>query len=193
MELSAPYLLIGLGNFGHQYNKSRHNAGFCCIDAMTALHTPESTEQKPHYTLHKLRIAGVVYYLVKPLTYMNLSGQCLSAVFRKTGLSLTNMMVICDDLDLPLSRLRLKLQGGAGGQKGMRNIIDQMNTNVIPRLQIGIGRPPRGEDIANYVLSRFAPDEEPLFLASCVTAAQHLSALHTLPLAELQKRINTRD
>lgn len=193
MELSAPYLLVGLGNPGVQYDKSRHNAGFCCIDALTQLHTPESTEQKTHYTLYKLPLDGVVYYLVKPLTYMNLSGQCLSAVFRKTGLGLANMVVICDDLDLPLGRLRLKLQGGAGGQKGMRSIMERMATDAVPRLQIGIGRPDRGEDIADYVLNRFAPDEEPLFLASCLAAAQHLATLHTLPLAELQKRINTRD
>jgi peptidyl-tRNA hydrolase, PTH1 family len=149
-------LIVGLGNPGPAYSQTRHNAGFLVVDRLAARQGVSfkksrlALEAKPDLTL------------IKPLTFMNLSGQAVQAYQTKLGLKPAEILVIHDDLDLPLGKLRLKAGGGgAGGQRGVRDIIARIGTDFV-RLKVGIGRPPAGWRVENWVLSRFQEVELPL-------------------------------
>jgi PTH1 family peptidyl-tRNA hydrolase len=146
-------LIVGLGNPGIQYERTRHNAGFRCVDKLA---------HKMHFTWEwrgKAMIAvGLIdtekVLLVKPLTYMNKSGEAVSELLRWYKLSPEDIRVIYDDLDLPLGTIRLRTKGSAGGHNGLDNIIHHLHTNQFPRLRIGIGRPMQHRpETIQYVLS----------------------------------------
>jgi PTH1 family peptidyl-tRNA hydrolase len=157
--LDSPYLLVGLGNPGRQYRTNRHNIGFMVIDHLVnrlggSFSRLESRAlvTKSDYRSHRLVIA-------KPQTYMNLSGQAVGGLARFYKIPLPNLMVVYDDVDLPLGTLRMRPEGGAGGQKGMLSIIDSLGTQEFPRLRVGIGRPPGRMQAADYVLQDFSKAE----------------------------------
>jgi len=156
---SGNKLIVGLGNPGSEYAGHRHNVGFRCLDRLARTHGLAFTRWEFRARLAQGEIRGVRVLLARPLTYMNLSGQAVGPLVRRYGIPLSDLLVIYDDMDLPLGTIRLRPGGGAGGHKGMRSIIEALGSQDFPRLRVGIGRPPAGEDPVDYVLSDFTPEE----------------------------------
>ena len=152
-------LIIGLGNPGSKYNGSRHNIGFDVIDEILTRHQLEMTEQKfrSDYTIwHR---DGERVLLMKPFTYMNLSGEALLPTMSYYGIDIDDILVIHDDLDLDPGRVRFRKKGSSGGQNGVKSIIDMLGTNEFKRAKIGIGRPQGGWKVVDHVLARFTAED----------------------------------
>jgi PTH1 family peptidyl-tRNA hydrolase len=156
-------LIVGLGNPGPEYAAHRHNVGFQIVEALARTHGLAFSRQK----YMKARVArgqigdGSVL-LVKPQTFMNLSGRAVARLHRAHEIPPERILVVYDDLDLPLGRLRLRSEGGSGGHKGIHSIIEALGTQAFPRLRVGIDRPPGNVDPAEYVLQPFDEDQKPL-------------------------------
>jgi len=153
-------LIIGLGNPGREYARNRHNVGFQTLDLLARRHNLRFDQRQHNARLARGRIAGRPVLLAKPLTYMNRSGQAVAALVSRRQIDISRLLVVFDDLDLPLGTLRLRPGGGHGGHKGMKSIILALGRNDFARLRLGIGRPPGRMDPADYVLRDFAPGEE---------------------------------
>lgn len=149
------YLIVGLGNPGKDYEKTRHNIGFRCVDALAAAHGLKFDGKKGKAVLAEGTIADKKVLIAKPQTYMNLSGESVRLLVDFYKIPLANVMVIMDDMDVPLGTLRIRVKGSAGGQNGMKNIINHLGTDEISRLRFGIGRPPGRMAPAAYVLQDF--------------------------------------
>jgi PTH1 family peptidyl-tRNA hydrolase len=160
-------LIVGLGNPGRKYARNRHNVGFQCLDRLAQAHglsfgsrvLSRLKGRRGKASLASGKIADVRVVLAKPLTYMNLSGQAVKQLASFYRLPLEDILVIYDDLDLPLGTIRLRPEGGSGGHRGIRSIIEALGSQSFPRLRVGIGRPP-GNDAVSYVLSDFTGDEQ---------------------------------
>jgi PTH1 family peptidyl-tRNA hydrolase len=154
------FLIVGLGNPGEQYVNNRHNVGFQCVKHLADRHGLRFNDKQ-----HKARIAtgtirGERVALAKPFTYMNSSGESVAPLVRWYKLDPTSeLLVIYDDLDLPFGTLRLRANGSAGGQNGMKSIMQLVGTQQIARIRVGIGRPPAGWDPKDYVLNNWGRDE----------------------------------
>lgn len=153
------FLLIGLGNPGREYRDNRHNFGFMLIDRLIVRLNGRGMKLQS-----KAIVTDAVYnerklILAKPQTYMNLSGQSAQGLIHFYRLSLGSVLIAHDDLDLPFGTIRMRPGGGPGGQKGVASTIEHIGTQEIPRLRMGIGRPPGRMDAADYVLQNFAKDE----------------------------------
>jgi peptidyl-tRNA hydrolase, PTH1 family len=151
-------LIVGLGNPGPRYANNRHNVGYQFVDSLAQTYGLASSRQQFHAHVTDGRIAGQRVLLAKPLTFMNLSGNAVGSLMHFYKLTPADLMVIYDDLDLPLGRARLRPGGGSGGHKGMASIIERVGAQEFARLRIGIGRPQSGEP-ADYVLKNFTVDE----------------------------------
>lgn len=155
-------LIIGLGNPGKNYDRTRHNIGFMCIDALAEKWNVTLSESKfkGMYTVVH-RPEGKVM-LLKPLTYMNLSGECVRPIMDYFDIDVEDIMVIYDDLDLETGKLRLRQKGSAGGHNGIKSLIQHIGTQEFKRIRVGISRPPVGMKVPDYVLSKFSKEEEPV-------------------------------
>jgi PTH1 family peptidyl-tRNA hydrolase len=154
-------LVVGLGNPGPQYEWTRHNVGFWFVDALAAHNNGQfRTESKFHGQLCRLSIDGQDLRLLKPMTFMNRSGQSLAAVVRYFDIPSEQVLVAHDELDLPAGTLRLKQGGGHAGHNGLRDIINVLGTRDFWRLRIGIDHPGDRSQVVNYVLSRASRDDE---------------------------------
>ncbi len=162
-------LIVGLGNPGKGYAHNRHNIGFRCLNYCARLYSIRFAKQQCHARTGAGELASDKLLLAKPRTYVNLSGKAVGCLVHKHDISLPDLLVICDDLDLPLGKIRLRQGGGSGGHKGINSITSTLGSEGFPRIRIGIGRPQVGglpstdEDaIVNYVLGNFTPQEEGL-------------------------------
>jgi PTH1 family peptidyl-tRNA hydrolase len=153
------HLIIGLGNPGREYHRSRHNIGFMVVDQLAERLGVAFSRMESKSLVTKADLNGRRVILAKPLTYMNLSGQAVKSLARFYKIPLDELLVVCDDIDLPFGTLRLRPNGGSAGQKGMQSIIDSLGTQEFPRLRLGINRPPGRKDAADYVLQDFTKDE----------------------------------
>jgi len=151
-------VVAGLGNPGPEYAATRHNIGFMVVDQFAA-QFGSTWERSPKWDAVSAKCGGVL--LVKPMSFMNRSGYPLLAIMQFYKIEPREILVVLDDLVLPLGRLRLRIRGGSGGHNGLESIIMQFGTEEIPRLRIGIGEAPR-EGSVDYVLSRFFEEEKPL-------------------------------
>ncbi len=157
-------LIVGLGNPGRQYERTRHNLGFVVADLL-ARRWSIDLAIKGNAAFGRGPIAGQTAALLKPMTYMNRSGQAVLEVVQFYKLPLADLLVISDDLDLPVGRVRMRAKGSAGGQKGLGDIAQRLASDEFARIRIGIGRPASG-DAVEYVLSPFRPEEhEPVEIA----------------------------
>ncbi len=165
-------LVVALGNPGVEYNGTRHNAGFTALDAFAETCGGISSEFKVAGALaRKFVVEGHEIHLLKPQKYMNLSGEPVAAFIAKKELAVERMMLVHDDMDIPLGRMKLCFGAGAAGHNGVQSVMDCVGSANFARLRIGIGR--RGGEGADYVLSRFTGDEEEIFKDSvelCVSA-----------------------
>ncbi|MDA8146246.1 MAG: aminoacyl-tRNA hydrolase [Thermaerobacter sp.] len=146
----AVRLVVGLGNPGFRYVGTRHNLGFQVVERLVRRAGGRWRVRGPGREAEALGVC-----LLEPLTYMNLSGVAVREAARRRGVSPEEILVVCDDLDLPLGRLRLRAAGGAGGHRGLASLIQELGSREFPRLRLGIGRPAQWEDPAAYVLSGF--------------------------------------
>jgi PTH1 family peptidyl-tRNA hydrolase len=159
MTETPPYLIVGLGNPGREYTQTRHNIGFMLIDRLTLRLNARGMKLQSKAIVITAQYEGRKLILAKPQTYMNLSGQSVQGLVRFYKLPLQHILVAHDDLDLPFCTIRMRPGGGAGGQKGIKSIIDQLGTPEFARLRLGIDRPPGRMDAAAYVLQDFTQKE----------------------------------
>jgi len=153
-------LVVGLGNPGGEYRHTRHNVGFMVTDDLVARAGLKWSRPRNQSRWASGRLADREVALVQPLTFMNLSGKAVESALRQFGLKPGQMVVVHDDIDLPLGRLRLRPGGSAGGHRGVQSIISSVGTTEFARVRIGVGRPDDGEDdVRDFVLSAFRPDE----------------------------------
>lgn len=155
----AVKLVVGLGNPGSQYTGTRHNVGFDAIAELVRRFQPGKAQLKFSSEIWEVFAAAGKVLLVTPTTYMNRSGEAVQQLARFYQVLPHDVAVICDDMNLPLGRIRWRASGSAGGQKGLADIILRLGTDQIPRLRLGVGRPPGQMDAADFVLSRFRAEE----------------------------------
>lgn len=149
-------LIVGLGNFPKEYDNTRHNIGFYCIDQYCKKIKIKLTTKKNN----GLYYAGKDYIIAKPLTYMNLSGDFIRKIIDEYQISSQDVLVICDDIYIPLGEAKFKTKGSAGGQNGIKSIINSFGHDNFSRLKIGVGLVPNGMDLAKYVLDKFNSKEK---------------------------------
>lgn len=154
------YLIVGLGNPGREYRANRHNAGFMLLDRLVERHKWMAFTKRQGKALITTGLLGQAsLVLAKPQTFMNLSGQAVGALVHFYDVPLERLLVVVDEIDLPLGTLRLRPDGGSAGHNGMRSIIEQLGTEVFPRLRLGVGRPPGAKAAAGYVLRDFRGED----------------------------------
>jgi len=159
-------LIVGLGNPGRNYASSLHNLGFMCINHFARMHGIWLDKRQANARIGVGQVAGVKVVVARPHTYMNLSGQSVSRLVRKFKINLDDLIVIHDDLDLPLGKIRIRRGGSSAGHKGIESIITELGSEDFTRIRVGIGRPPVAEgptevtdaDIVTYLLSDLPPE-----------------------------------
>ena len=156
------YLVAGLGNPGREYRETRHNIGFMALDRLAGKLSIQMTRLQSSALVGSGLHNGQRVTLAKPQTFMNLSGQAIGGLLRFYKIPIENLLVVHDDIDLPLGTLRLRGGGGAAGQKGMASIITVLSSQDFPRLRLGVGRPPGRKSAADYVLENFLTAEQDL-------------------------------
>ncbi|MEJ6950621.1 aminoacyl-tRNA hydrolase [Natronospora cellulosivora (SeqCode)] len=162
------YLIVGLGNPGRKYSQTRHNVGFMAISKLSEAYKIKSTSNKFKAVIAQGRLNGEKVILAEPLTYMNNSGEAVKLIVDYYNIPISNVIIIYDDMDLPLGKIRLKTKGSDGGHKGLRSIISCLNSRDVPRIRIGIDSPPANFAVPDYVLSRFNKEEQEIIDDSLV-------------------------
>ena len=165
------YIVAGLGNPGREYNMTRHNIGFEVIDYIADKHNVRVNKLKYKSVYGEMNIGGEKVFLVKPQTYMNLSGDSLYDFVHFYKVPIENLIVINDDISLDPGRIRVRAKGSAGGHNGLKSIIYMLQSDEFPRVKMGVGAPPVKEyDLADYVLGRFTKDEIPVMEEAIIKA-----------------------
>jgi peptidyl-tRNA hydrolase, PTH1 family len=164
-------LVVGLGNPGRTYRGTRHNVGFEVVDLVASRHGLVFEGAPADAVQARWRQADEVVLLVKPLTFMNVSGEAVGALSRFYKIALADVLIVCDDVALDLGRLRVRGAGGEGGHNGLRSVADALGTTDYARLRVGVGRGDVRRDLADHVLARFEPDEVPGIEAAVARAA----------------------
>ena len=155
----ADWLVFGLGNPGERYAKTRHNAGFLAVDTIAQKHHTDIKRIKFKGLVGECSLGGKKALLLKPSTFMNLSGQSVTEAMNFFHIPPERTLIVFDDISLDVGRTRIRLKGSAGGHNGMKNIIYLSGSDLFPRMKIGVGSKPEGWDLADWVLSRFTNDE----------------------------------
>ncbi|SFI80829.1 aminoacyl-tRNA hydrolase [Planctomicrobium piriforme] len=164
-------IVAGLGNPGRKYSGTRHNVGFEVVSELGKRFSAESWRNRFESEATEIQIAGERVLLLAPQTFMNLSGRSIKNAVDFYKSPLSELLVICDDLNLDVGRLRLRASGTAGGQKGLKNTIDQLGTTEFARLRVGIGRPDPGQDTVSFVLQTFTKAERETMIEAVDRAA----------------------
>jgi len=173
-------LIIGLGNPGKGYANNRHNVGFQCLDYFARRHRIELKERRWRERSMRARfgtgdIDGTAVVLAKPTTFMNLSGQAVWQMMHRFKADLADIIVICDDMDLPLGKIRIRQQGGSGGHKGIASIINSVGNDAFVRIRVGIGRPDNDE--ISFVLSNFPTEDKQIIDKAVVQVADIIDCI----------------
>lgn len=155
-------LIVGLGNPGKEYEKTRHNAGFCVMDAIAEECNASLTTKKFKALIDTIMVQGEKVILMKPQTYMNLSGEAVIQAMNFYNLEPKDIIVIYDDMALPVGKIRLREKGSAGGQNGMKNIIQHLHTQEFPRIRVGIDKD-ENIPIVDYVLGKIRKEDQAAF------------------------------
>lgn len=171
------FIIIGLGNPGKKYENTRHNVGFITIDYLASKYGVSVTKLKHKALYGDGSIAGNRVILVKPQTFMNLSGESVREIIEWYKAPMSNIVLVYDDIDLAVGRIRVRPKGSAGTHNGMRSVLYQIRSDEFPRVRIGVGRPPEGWDLADFVLSRFGEDEKKAVEESVLKAAEAVTTI----------------
>ncbi len=182
-------LIVGLGNPGKEYEKTRHNAGFMALDKLAAMIDARFVHHQFNAVIASLVVKQEKVILMKPQTYMNLSGEAVLAAVRYYKIPSQDILVLHDDLDLPVGKIRVRYQGSSGGQKGLKNILDLLETQDIKRIRIGIGKDPI-IPVVDYVLGKIPAEQAALFDESLEKAAKAARASLILDFQEVMNRYN---
>jgi len=193
-------LIVGLGNPGPRYAPTRHNVGFMLVDSVVA-----EAQDKTYRRLRQLRRQDDLelwsvslprckgdFLLLKPLTYMNLSGKAALRVCMEFGVSPKAMLVVHDELDLPLGRLKFKQGGGTAGHNGLKSLVAELGTDAFARLRLGIGRPPREVGVSDWVLADFGPAEQPVVATRSISSGRSCVMCTATSLGESSPRRSSR-
>lgn len=164
-------IIVGLGNPGPEYAKTRHNVGFMVADCFAAQHGMTAWRQRFHSQAAEGTVGRERVLLLKPETFMNLSGRAVRAALDWCKVEPQDVMIVCDDVNLPLGRLRVRGEGSSGGHKGLASIVEHLGTDAVPRIRVGVGRD-AGERMRDFVLSTFAPSERDAIEAAVQRAAK---------------------
>ena len=185
-------LVAGLGNPGRQYARTRHNAGWMVLDRFASKHGAEfrGTGRAPAETA-RVSLAGAGnLLLVKPMTYMNCSGEVLPALMRPAGIEARDVVVVVDDVHLPAGKLRIRAQGSAGGHNGLKSVIEHLGTDAFTRIRVGVGEKAEGEDLADHVLETLKGDEYAVLAEASERACEALEAVLTDGVDAAMNRYN---
>lgn len=183
-------LIVGLGNPTPQYDKTRHNVGFEVIDHLVEKYGIALDTAKHKGFYGKGRMEGQPVILLKPMTYMNLSGESVVQVANYYKVLPEDIIVIYDDINLDVGRLRIREKGSAGGHNGIKNIIAQLGTEAFPRIRVGVGMKPPRMDLADYVLSRFGKEEQELMEMGYEKACQAAALMVQDEIAQAMNQYN---
>jgi len=185
-------LIVGLGNPGAQYSGTRHNAGFAVVDLLARRHNISVIKRDFQAVSGDGYIESQRVILARPMTYMNLSGEAVSAIARFYKLEPADIIVVLDDIALPVGRIRLRLKGSAGGQNGLANILQHLGTQEVPRIRLGVGSAKSG-DMVGHVLSRFPKDDIPLMEEAYLRAAEAVEYAVTDSFENAMNRYNVTE
>jgi len=189
-------LIVGLGNPGKTYAHNRHNVGFRCLNHFARHHSIRFDHRRCRAKVGLGELGGEKLLLVKPRTFVNLSGKSVAGLVHKHDIPLSDLLVVYDDLDLPLGKIRLRQNGGSGGHKGMNSIISTLGSEEFPRIRVGIGRPQVEEQsisedaIVNYVLSDFSPQEAATIKPVIATVSEAIDCFLTQGIDTAMSKFN---
>ncbi|MGN0395873.1 MAG: aminoacyl-tRNA hydrolase [Coprococcus sp.] len=183
-------IIVGLGNPGVKYAGTRHNIGFSVIDEMAEKYNISLSEKKHKAVLGKGIIEGEKVILAMPQTFMNLSGESVRELVDYYKCEPSDVIVIYDDIDLDVGRLRIREKGSAGGHNGMKNIILHIGSQEFARVRVGVGEKPKNMDLADYVLSRFNKEDLPVIRESCTKACEAVALILSDGTAAAMNRFN---
>lgn len=184
-------VVVGLGNPGREYQHTRHNAGFEVVDVLAERHGGAFRESlRFHAAIAEVRIGSEPVLLVKPLTFMNSSGEAVAQILRKRGLGPEALVVVVDDVDLELGRLRIREKGSPGGHNGLKSVQACLGSDAYVRVRVGVGRPRDGREMVGHVLSRYAPDEREAAEAVILRAADAVEVMLGEGLAKAMNGFN---
>ncbi|MGD8822837.1 MAG: aminoacyl-tRNA hydrolase [Anaerolineales bacterium] len=192
-QTTAPFLLAGLGNYGREYLRNRHNVGFMLVDELARRHSVTFSRQQSKALITDFHLDGHHVYMIKPQTYMNRSGQAVSSILNFYKISLDHLIVAYDDLDLPVGTIRIRPHGGTAGHRGMESIKSHLQSQAFPRLRIGIGRPPGRMDPAAYVLQDFKELDLEIIEITLSRAADCAERIILEGIAEAMNQCNAAD
>jgi PTH1 family peptidyl-tRNA hydrolase len=190
-DISMKYLIVGLGNIGPEYAHTRHNIGFMVLDYLARKYE-SNFDTGRHAFVTEIKTKGRTFVLVKPTTYMNLSGKAVSHYLNSLKLPLEQMMVITDDIALPFGKIRIRAKGSPGGHNGLKHIEQTLGHNNYPRLRFGVGDTfSKGRQV-DYVLSTFSEDEQIELQTLIEKAAESIIAFGTIGLERTMNQYNTK-
>jgi PTH1 family peptidyl-tRNA hydrolase len=183
------FLLAGLGNIGNEYDSTRHNIGFDVVDTFVLKHGGTFNLDR-HAQVAEIRWKGKIFVVIKPTTFMNLSGKAVKYWLDKEKIPAENLLVIADDLALPLGTIRMRASGSAGGQNGLKNIELLLTNNAYPRLRFGIGSDfPKGRQV-DYVLGRWTPSEMPMLKETVIKSVDAIECWATQGIGKAMTEFN---
>lgn len=192
-------IIVGLGNPGRAYTDSRHNLGFRCLNRFAHEHGIEFKKQQAKARVGFGEFNGEKLVLAKPRTFMNLSGESVEALVRFYKINLSDLLIIYDDVDLPLGKIRIREKGGAAGHNGMKSIIWHLDSQEFPRLRVGIGAMPENDNSDHrevrspeYVLSCFRPEEKPIVDAMVDRVTETIDCILTDGIAIAMNKYNSK-
>lgn len=186
------FVVVGLGNPGKQYEQTKHNVGFLVIDKLAEKYQIPMTKFQYKAFVGSGMIKDKKVLLVKPQTFMNLSGESVREIVNFYKVPQERFVVIYDDTSLPMGQIRLREKGSHGGHNGIRNIIQLMGTDVFGRVKVGIGEKPNGWDLADYVLAKFETNDLPLIESGMDKATQAVEWILSRGMQDAMNRMNQR-
>ena len=186
-------LVVGLGNPGKKYDQTRHNVGFDVLDALAERNAASSAKSKFEGLLQECAVGGQRVLLIKPQTFMNLSGRCVQQTRDFYKVELEDLLLVCDDFNLELGTIRLRASGSDGGQKGLSDTIRQLGTNDFARLRFGIGPVPDRWNPPDFVLGKFSSGEKPQVERQLARACRAVETWVTDGIREAMNKYNGRD
>lgn len=193
-EKDTPLLVAGLGNPGPKYAGTRHNAGFMAVEELARRHGMSFSAKQSQAEVASGQIEGVRVIIAKPQTYMNESGRSVGALARFYKVPADRVLVVYDELDLPLGTIRIREKGSANGHNGIKSIIQHLGTQSFPRMRIGIDKPVvAGYNQIDWVLGRFTKDEQPVIAETLPRVAEAVEAILTIGMERAMNRYNTKE
>ncbi len=191
-------LIVGLGNPGKEYTMSRHNVGFMCVNYFAKQHKITTDSKKAHARTGEGEVEGVKVVLAKPFTFMNRSGSSVKELLRKYDLKPEDLIVVHDDMDLPLGKIRIRVGGSSAGHQGINSIIAELGTSDFARIRIGIGHPAVPEEergkgspkVIDYVLEGFSPDDKQVLNKVIVWVCEAINCIITSNVEDAMNEYN---